>query len=394
MDLISVSATHQGRRKYNQDTVIATLIDSSAGVVRLVAVLDGMGGMRAGDRASLLAREVFQDAIANGLAEQGPDESHLRELLTAAVARAHHAVFDEGQGDPEKQGMGTTLVAAVEKDGRFLVVNVGDSRAYLWSPEAGTLERLTRDHSLVEEAVRTGRLTQAEAEKSPYAHALTRAVGSGPVPSADVFPEPEGWFEMPAGGLLLLCSDGLTGGLDDEALKNHVIGCGDPQQLSDSLLRGAYHAGSTDNISTVILADATYKATGPAVAMPPKIEAPENGGPPTPVHLPAAEPPSAEEPAPDADPPLTKKAAPLWFKVVVVGLIAGLFLLILWRFDRIGKKPMPSESMTPPPAASLPPVNVPDAAPAPAPPPPPPTGESTPPTPEVGPTGNPPDTGK
>ncbi|MDP8222125.1 MAG: protein phosphatase 2C domain-containing protein [Candidatus Lernaella stagnicola] len=351
MNLMPASSTHPGRRKYNQDTVIVTEVESPAGSLRLVAVLDGMGGMRAGDRASQLAREVFEESIVNGLAEHTPTESYLRELLVAACNRAHHTVYDEGQNDPEKKGMGTTLVAVVEKDGKFLVLNVGDSRAYLWTPENDDLSRLTRDHSLVEEAVRMGRLSQEEAERSPYAHALTRAVGSGPTPQPDLYPESDGWFDFPAGGMLLLCSDGLTGGLGDDDIRHYVAGCADPIRVAECLTRAAYHGGSTDNISTVILAHEDYHAVGPQVEMPPPIE----------LDAPKPTSKSSEVLTPPETDAVPDKAAPLWLKIIVVLLIGGLFVLIFWRFSaRVDM----GTTVEPPPAPT-PALQAPDAPPSP-----------------------------
>ena len=369
MKFTSATSSHSGRRKHNQDVVIATTVVTPTGQVRLVAVLDGMGGMRAGDRASQLAREVFSNAIRSGLAEHEPDEAFLRELLALSVGRAHEAVYAEGQSDPEKQGMGTTLVAAIEKDGKFLVVNVGDSRAYVWAPEIDLLQQLTHDHSLAEEAVRNGRLTAEEAARSPYAHALTRAVGSGPVPQPDVFPEPGGWFDFPSGGALVLCSDGLTGGLSDEDIKTYTSGSADVDALVENLVRAAFHGGSTDNISVVALADANYHAEGEPLPTPTEIvvetslvvpsEKDEKAAPPE------SEPDTPPPPSQGDGSPPPPKPAPRWLKIIVVLLMATAFGLILMRFgsnrsDTAGSLPptepsQPSAQQPPPPAPEPPP---------------------------------------
>lgn len=335
-----VSVTHQGRRRVNQDTVINSLIESGIGPLHLVAVLDGMGGMRAGDRASQLASQIFLATMKSGLATGSPDEAFLRKLLTSAVEKAHRAVYQEGLDEPEKRGMGTTLVAALEKDGQFLVVNVGDSRAYLWDPAPGRLSRLTRDHSLREEAVRLGKLTDEEASRSPFAHALTRAVGSGAELEADVFPEPTGWHQLPPGGVLLLCSDGLTGGLADQPLAEIVADCPDGATLGQFLLRAAYHGGSTDNISLVILADEDYHGPGKQ-PLPPPIE------PDQPRPAPAAVPPIVPEVRSSIAPQPNRQLGTMLLILLLAAIAA---VLLIHRFTT--RVPLAPPLTTPPPTAT------------------------------------------
>jgi protein phosphatase len=328
------TAGHRGRRKYNQDTIVVREIGTPAGLIRLLAVLDGMGGMRAGDRASQLAAEIFVQTMTGRLAAATPDERRLRETLADAVRLAHEAVFAEGQDDSEKRGMGTTLVAIAERDGRFVAVNVGDSRAYLWSPADRRLQRLTRDHSVREEGVRFGKLTEEEAERSPYAHALTRAVGSGPTPQPDLYPEPDGWLSVPAAGAVLLCSDGLLGGLRDEQIEAIVAGSPDAAGLAEGLLRAAYHGGSTDNISVIVLTGEGFRPVGPAPDPAPPID--------------EAPPPPAADAAPPVETPppapfvATERPRPIW---PTVGLmVIALLFLLYWIF-----RP-PTFNRVPPPA--------------------------------------------
>lgn len=272
MDLTIASVTHAGRRTYNQDMLLVEQIPTAAGRLRLLAVFDGMGGMRAGDRASELASEVFLEQLRVKLPTLEPEEFVIRKALAEAAIKAHHAVFEEGRNEPAKRGMGTTLVALLEKDGEFIVANVGDSRAYLWSPENKTLTQLTRDHSLREEAVRMGTLTREEAEKSPIAHALTRSIGSGAPPNVDLFPEPEGWLTMPPGGAVVLCSDGLNDGLEDDEIRDTLAGCSDATTAADYLLRAAYHGGSRDNISAIVFAHPEYQAVDSPTKAPPPMD--------------------------------------------------------------------------------------------------------------------------
>lgn len=277
--------THKGRRPYNQDTALTAAIETAQGTFRLLAVLDGMGGMRAGDRASQLAGQVFVAELRALPADAVPDDFILREAIEAAALKAHDEVNAEGQADPEKRGMGTTLVAALEKDDRFLVGNVGDSRGYLYDPIDRSLRRLTRDHSLREEAVRVGALSEEEAARSPLSHALTRSIGSGPKPEVDVFPEPDGWFQLPPGGLLMLCSDGLINGADDERLRELIEGSETAQAAAEHLLRAGYHGGSRDNITVVVLAHPDFHKTQPLDDVPPPIDEVQNDLPITDVKI-------------------------------------------------------------------------------------------------------------
>jgi protein phosphatase len=338
------SATHPGRRQYNQDKILTALLPTREGVVRLIAVLDGMGGMRAGDRASQLAAEVFLQSLTTRIADARPSEDVLRRVLFEAVGQAHRAVYDEGQGDPEKRGMGTTLVAALEKDGRFLVINVGDSRAYLWSPDDNRLLRLTRDHSIREEAVRLGKLTESQAKNSPFAHALTRAVGAGTLPEPDVYPEPEGWFALPRGGVLLLCSDGASGALDDAAVAAILAGSPTPAFMTDCLLRTAYEQGSSDNISVVVLVDPAFRPIGDKPRLPPPIGE-------------DAAPPPVEEPVDDAPEPVTLARRGTWIWVMLAVLAIVLLALLTLANQEEPAPPKPLELSPAPMAAPAPPVD-------------------------------------
>jgi len=314
--------THRGRRPYNQDTPLTAVIETAQGAFQLLAVLDGMGGMRAGDRASQLAGQVFVAALREQLKDGEPEDFIIREAIEAAAHQAHEDVYNEGQADPEKHGMGTTLVAALFKNDRFLVGNVGDSRAYLYDPSDRNLLRLTRDHSLREEAVRVGALSEEEAARSPLSHALTRSVGSGPKPEVDVFPEPEGWFQLPPAGLLLLCSDGLNNGVDDERLRELIEGSENATAAAEHLLRAGYHRGSRDHITVIVMAHPDYRKTQPLDMPPPPIEEAQNDLPITDVKIGSA--------------PVEEPARSPWGLATLILVLLGLIVL----FYLLGVRPM------------------------------------------------------
>ncbi|HPQ68764.1 MAG TPA: protein phosphatase 2C domain-containing protein [bacterium] len=317
--------THRGRRPYNQDTPLTAAIDTAQGALHLLVVLDGMGGMRAGDRASQLAGQVFVAELREQLKDAEPEDFILREAIEAAAHKAHDDVYNEGQAEPEKHGMGTTLVAALFKNDRFVVGNVGDSRAYLYDPNDRSLMRLTRDHSLREEAVRVGALSEEEAARSPLSHALTRSVGSGPKPEVDLFPEPEGWYQLPPGGLLMLCSDGLNNGADDDRLRELIEGSENPATAAEHLMRAGYHGGSRDNITVIVKAHPDYRKTQPLDNVPPPIEEAQNDLPITDVKI--------------GHTKIDKPVRSPWGLATLIMILSALIILF-FLFYMVGVRPM------------------------------------------------------
>ena len=229
------AATDVGRvRQINEDRFLA---DEG-----LFAVADGVGGHQAGEVASQTSVETLQRIFTEG--------EHTTEGLVAAVEAANQAVWQLAQGSREKRGMGTTLtaLAVVQEDGeeQLALANVGDSRAYLL--QQGELIQLTEDHSLVEELVRDGKLTPAEAQVHPQRSIITRALGMEPAIEVD------SWEIIPyTGDRILLCSDGLTNELSDERIASTLRQLADPQEAARDLVRQARAAGGSDNITVVVV---------------------------------------------------------------------------------------------------------------------------------------------
>ena len=218
----------------------------------LYAVADGMGGHRGGEVASQLALETIEDLFRK-------DEGSLVEQ----VRSANHAVFMQSQEDTAVSGMGTTLTAALVEGSQLQLAHVGDSRAYLL--RADSLRQLTADHTLVARMVKTGEITEAEAEVHPHRNVLTRSLGT----EADVQVD-EDVVGLLDGDRLLLCSDGLTGMVTEDQIKAILETEPDPQRASDRLIKAANRAGGIDNITVVVL-DAIGEdddPVGPAPAAP------------------------------------------------------------------------------------------------------------------------------
>ena len=228
------------------------------------AVADGMGGHSAGQIACELAlKTVLQVYYAN-------PSSDTEGSLRHAVGQANALIYDTAQTIPDRQGMGTTLTAAVILEDRVTVVQVGDSRAYLL--RQGQMVQLTEDHSWVAEQVRMGTMTLAEAQVSPFRNIITRSIGTAAAVEADVFTH-----ELGAGDILLLCSDGLSGHLEPFEMQA-VAEAQSPSVAALSLVEAANERGGRDNITVVVLSirallpyDGSLSDTSPSdqTALPP-----------------------------------------------------------------------------------------------------------------------------
>jgi protein phosphatase len=203
----------------------------------LFVVADGMGGAQAGEVASRLAAETF----AAGLPDDGTSEQRLEARVRAANQRIHEV----SQEDRALNGMGTTLTAAYLDGDELALAHVGDSRAYLLRD--GELTRLTRDHTLVEELVRRGELTEQEAAEHPQRSIITRALGPEPDIDIDLHTH-----RARAGDVLLLCSDGLTGMVGEDEVSEILVGSPSLRDAGRALVDAANDAGGRDNITVVL----------------------------------------------------------------------------------------------------------------------------------------------
>jgi PPM family protein phosphatase len=214
--------------------------DSSVVAPPLFAVADGMGGAQAGEVASKLA--------AAALEETDPATLSGSERLVSLIQEANRRVYERSSSDPATSGMGTTMtVALVQADG-VTIGHVGDSRAYL--VRDGKLEQLTEDHSLVNELLKSGKLSPQEAELHPQRSVITRAVGTDPDVDVDAFV-----VEATEGDIFLLCSDGLTDMVgDDDILDTVERHREDLDRVTKALVSAANRGGGEDNITVVAFA--------------------------------------------------------------------------------------------------------------------------------------------
>jgi PPM family protein phosphatase len=231
----------------------------------LFAVADGMGGAQAGEVASHMAVEVLEQGLPDGVGS-------IEERLRTRVAEANARILELAQSDDQFAGMGTTLTAAYVGEDDLTVAHVGDSRLYRL--REGALERLTDDHSLVEELVRQGKLTPEEADEHPQRSIITRALGAEP----GVEPDSRTWPAR-AGDVYLICSDGLTSMVAEAQVAAIIQGADSLAAAGRTLIDAANDAGGRDNITVILFrledvgaaaepqeATAEHAAAAPAVA--------------------------------------------------------------------------------------------------------------------------------
>ncbi len=218
------------QRRANEDSLLAR--------TPVFVVADGMGGAKAGEIASRMAVEAF----APGLPDGGTPEERLADAAREANARIHELA----SADRERAGMGTTLTAVYVGEEELAIAQVGDSRAYVL--REGELSRLTRDHSLVEELIRSGKITEEEAPHHPQRSIITRALG----PAASVEVDTRS-YRGHDGDVILICSDGLTSMIDEGAVGEILRSASSLDAAGQRLVSEANEAGGRDNITVVLL---------------------------------------------------------------------------------------------------------------------------------------------
>jgi serine/threonine protein phosphatase PrpC len=217
------------RRRRNEDNYVVA--------PPLFAVADGMGGAQAGEVASKLAALALEGGDSDGL--------HGIESIDMLIQEANRRIYDRASADPTASGMGTTMTVALVEGMTVAIGHVGDSRAYLVRGEQ--MEQLTEDHSLVNELLKSGKLSEEEAQVHPQRSVITRAVGTDPDVDVDGFT-----IEAEEGDVFLICSDGLSDMVDDEEILELVHqNRDDLDQAVKALVAAANRGGGEDNITAV-----------------------------------------------------------------------------------------------------------------------------------------------
>jgi protein phosphatase len=228
-------------RSANEDSFdYGTFDDGTAWAV----VCDGMGGVRGGQIASSLVTEMVSDKIRKCYNKLMPVYS-FENIFLSTITTANVIVNDRSYTDTEFQGMGTTIAAAIAKNGQVCIAHVGDSRVY--KINADGITQITKDHSLAQEMLDSGQITQEEFENYPKKNIITRALGIDDKVEIDF-----DFTEIAEDEVLLLCSDGLSGLISDNELFE-IYKCTNIELLCDEYIRVANEKGGYDNITAVVM---------------------------------------------------------------------------------------------------------------------------------------------
>ncbi|HEY7773430.1 MAG TPA: PP2C family serine/threonine-protein phosphatase [Marinagarivorans sp.] len=208
--------------------------------LKLWAVADGMGGHASGEVASAVANMTIEEAVESGA------------TLADAIQRAHKAVLNESNEQPQYRGMGSTIVAVQSSGNQYQIAWVGDSRAYLWTHShlGRQLEQLTTDHSYVQMLYQAGAITAKELNTHPERNVITQCLGSLELANVNVETIDREWRK---GDWLLLCSDGLTDAVSDQAICDILSAHTEIPSAVDALTQAALDNGGRDNVSVLIV---------------------------------------------------------------------------------------------------------------------------------------------
>lgn len=229
-------------RRNNEDAV---LFDKRYGVAVLA---DGMGGYQAGEVASAMATSMVAAELSRFLSVSEPlsKPDDICRALAASVEQANQAILQAAADDPGFTGMGTTLVAAIFQGEQLFLTHLGDSRCYRLRVE--DLTQITKDHSMRQEQMDAGLMSRAQAAQAPGRNLLTRALGVASRASVEV-----STFQVAAGDLYLMCSDGLTDMVDDVSLAKLMVREKNISKLAASLINLANAKGGRDNIAVILI---------------------------------------------------------------------------------------------------------------------------------------------
>ena len=242
IDVKTVFRTDRGKvRQHNEDN--GGVFTNPDGV-RLAVVADGMGGHRAGDVASDMTIRYLSGAWGESAGISTAKDAE--EWLKAHISQINEILYEHSSNNEECQGMGTTIVGAICTDKFLTIVNIGDSRCYLYN-ESG-FKQITEDHSLVNELVRSGQISREDAEHHPRKNVLLRALGTELQVEMDLFT-----IIFEEGDLLLLCSDGLTNKVSEKELQGIIENSEPLESKADSLISLANQYGGEDNITLVLV---------------------------------------------------------------------------------------------------------------------------------------------
>lgn len=239
--------SHVGKvRKNNEDYCMGEIIQTENDCIGVFALADGMGGHKKGEVASKIAVESIIDFLKENISQSGGIKmDYLDDIIKQGYNYANKKIYAKALADDECRGMGTTLVVAVIYKNDVIIANVGDSRGYLLHNK--NFMKITKDHSVVEELVNANLITEEEARVHPRRNQITRAMGAEEIIIVDIFRE-----KVEKDDILLLATDGLTGCVEDESIKNIIEQDKDIKEICRDLINEANDNSGKDNISVIL----------------------------------------------------------------------------------------------------------------------------------------------
>lgn len=236
-------------RKNNEDCCQGEILEIDDNKeIGIFAIADGMGGHNKGEVASQLAVENLVKFFHDKLVENGEIKvEYIEDMIVQAYNIVNSMVYEKSREDAQFDGMGTTLTMAIVYENHAYIANVGDSRCYILR-DKNTLEKITTDHSIVEEFVKANIITEEEARVHPDRNKITRAVGTEPVVVVDIFTS-----TLNEGDIILLATDGLTGAVEHSEIEKALLEDAPIEEISDKLIEMANEASGKDNVTVVIV---------------------------------------------------------------------------------------------------------------------------------------------
>jgi protein phosphatase len=255
--LYAASLSLQGKRTSNQDRILVTPAEYAGGSI-LAAVADGLGGMKSGDKAAEIAVETLKEASGELLAAMNTTFADASDSLADIYQRANDRIRSFAESHGQAGAVGTTLVSFVSAGSRYMVMNIGDSRGYRIDASngnggiGGNVHQITVDHTVADELMQQGAMTEREYSSSPLRNQLTKCLGPKMRCEPDIFPEIEFGVFQP-GTTFLLCSDGFFSKLTNEDIAALQGPASNLNAVLEKLAAEALARGSSDNISAVAI---------------------------------------------------------------------------------------------------------------------------------------------
>lgn len=246
--MIYTCASHIGKvRKNNEDYCKGEIIDTEFGSIGIFALADGMGGHNKGEVASKMAVDNIIIFLKENLLQSNNIKiDYIDDIIKQAYHNVNYKIYEKSISDTQFEGMGTTLVVAIIYKNNIYIANVGDSRCYLLNNNE--FNKVTIDHSVVEELVQANIITEEDAKTHPRRNQITRAIGTDEMVIVDIFKK-----DINLNDKILLTSDGLTGFVDDKTIKDILLSGKNINDLAQDLINKANDVSGKDNISVILI---------------------------------------------------------------------------------------------------------------------------------------------